>query len=196
MSSQQVACDKVDQMVEQYKHVWKTRAAVFSFIKGTLRRGWNHHPAKLELLKKVRKQIPNPNPKGKKPTVWGADCPLCGRTLPLKDFQVDHILEETASLTKVEDIQSCAEKLLLVVEEDLRVICCDCHEVVTLSQRMGCSFEQAKFEKDFIIPFGKLKAKQQIETLKEYGIDCAKTNGEQRVALYRALMEEQCKQSS
>ena len=156
--------DKVDLIVEQYPEVWKTRSAFFSYVKGILRRGWNHAPQKLILLKRLRKQIPNPNPNGNKPTVWGAECSVCHGTFPLKEIQIDHILEETAHLTEVEHIQSCAEKLLLVVEEDLRVVCKGCHEIITLSQRKGISFAEAVIEKQ-CIAFSKLPATKQKDVL-------------------------------
>lgn len=185
-----ITMDKVDEMVAMYPHIWKTRSAVFSWIKGGIRRLWNHSPVKLDLLKKQRRQIPNPNVNGKKPTVWGATCAICGKDTPLKDCQIDHVVEETASLTKIEDIQSCAEKLLLVTENDLRILCSDCHSVVSLSQRLGITFEQALLEKE-VIAFKKLNAEQQKKRLTELGIDCIMfPTMAKRVDAYRNFLKE------
>lgn len=181
--------DKVDQIVEMYPHIWKTRSAVFSWIKGGIRRLWNHSPVKLDLIKKKRKQIPNPNVNGKKPTVWGATCAICGNDYPLKNCQVDHVVEETASLTKIEDIQSCTEKLLLVTEDDLRVLCSDCHSVVTLSQRLGVSFAEAQLEQKVIL-FRKMNAKQQCEALTSLGISDIMSSSAKRVIQYRDFLKE------
>ncbi len=95
--------DKVDRIIEENSDVWKSRSAFFSFIKGIIRKGWSRHAVKIKLLKKHRKQIPNPNPKGNRPTVWGATCSICNNTHVLSSIEVDHIMEDTASLTKLSD---------------------------------------------------------------------------------------------
>jgi len=182
--------DKIDLIVQQYPDVWKTRASFFSWLKGVIRKGWNNSPQKVKLINKLRRQIPNPNPRGKKPTVWGVTCEICLNDYALKDCQVDHRSEETAQLTQVEHIQSCAEKLLLVVEDDLRIICKPCHNLHSIAQSKGVTFEQAKIEKQ-VIEFSKLKAAQQIKVLQEYD-SCGKmaaTNAKARVELYRRIIE-------
>lgn len=157
--------DKVDKIVEQYGDVWKSRAAFFSWLKGVIRRGWSTAPQKTKLLAKYRKQIPNPSERGKR-HIWGADCSICKNTFPLKEIQIDHVTDETARLTEIEHIQECVEKLLLVTEEDLRVVCKECHSIVSHSQKMGCSFEEAAILKQ-IIAFGKLSAEEQAKELRK-----------------------------
>ena len=182
--------DKVDQVVQENSDVWKTKAMFYSFLKGILRKGWSRHPVKLKLLKKHRRQIPNPNPKGKKPTVWGADCTVCGETFIMSQLEVDHRMEETASLTKLSDIQSCVEKLLVVLEEDLRIICKGCHSTHTLSQRQGITFAEAQQEQK-VISFKKLNASQQKEKLTQLGISgIMLTTASKRVEAYRQYMKE------
>ena len=156
--------DKVDQIVEENPDVWKTRSSFFSWIKGTLRKGWSHHPIKLKLIKKVRKQIPNPNPNGNKPTVWGATCSICDKDYVLKEIQIDHKLEGTAFLTEIEHIQSCAEKLLLVTEEDLQPLCKECNSTRSLAQKQGISFEEALIRKQ-VVAFGKLPVNEMLNVL-------------------------------
>ncbi len=144
--------DKVDKIVQESGDVWKTRSAFFVWLKGCLRKSWNRHPSKMKLLKKNRIKIPNTNPKSNKrfPFVAGQKCSICGGLFAEKDRQVDHILEATASLTKLSDIQPCVEKLFIVSQDDLRVVCKDCHSIVSLSQKLGISFEEAKVEKKVI----------------------------------------------
>ena len=187
--------DKVDLIIEQYPEVWKTRSAFFSYIKGVIRRGWNHAPQKLILLKKLRKQIPNPNLKGNKPTVWGAECSVCNNLFPLKDIQVDHLLDETAHLTGIEHIQSCAEKLLLVVEDDLRLVCKGCHEIISLSQKKGITFAEAAIEKQ-VIAFSKLSAVEQRNVLQnEVKCETIVSTTKGRAEQYRIWLKEQEKTS-
>lgn len=181
--------DKVDTIIKENKDVWSTRAAFFTFIKGIIRKGWNHHPIKLNLIKKQRKQIPNPSINAKKPTIWGATCAICGEDKPLKDCQVDHVMEETASLTKIEDIQSCAEKLLLVTENDLRILCSDCHSVVSLSQRLGLTFAEAKLEQQVIL-FKKMNTENQRKMLQSIGICDTISTSAKRVEAYRNYLKE------
>ena len=76
--------DKLTLILKEYSHIWKTESAFMSWLRGGVRGGlWNKHPVKLEFIKKNRIQIPNPNPKGKKPTVWGAVCALTGNIVPI-----------------------------------------------------------------------------------------------------------------
>lgn len=183
--------DKIDLLVEQYPEVWKTRAEVFSWLKGIIRKGWNVAPQKIILMKKRRKQIPNPNPKGKKPTVWGATCEICLNDFPMSNLQIDHRDEETAHLTNLEDIQSCAEKLLLVVESDLRVVCKQCHSIHSYAQRMDISFEQATLEKK-VVAFKKLSTEQQKEVLtNEVMCETISHNAKGRAEQYREWLKQQ-----
>lgn len=144
--------DKVDEIIAMYPSIWKTRSAFFSWLKGCIRRSWNRHPAKVELLKKNRVKIPNENPRSSKrfPFVSGQVCSVCKDTFPEKECQVDHVLEETASLTQLSDIQLCVEKLLVVSESDLRIVCTSCHSIISLSQKLGISFEDAQIEQKVI----------------------------------------------
>ena len=83
---------------------WKTSTAFFTYLRGCLRKAWVRHPVKLNLIKSKRKQIKNPNPRGKKPTVWGFTCELCNKEYVAKEGQVDHRVG-AGQLNKTEDIQ-------------------------------------------------------------------------------------------
>lgn len=183
--------DKVDRIVAENKEIWKSKAMFFSFLKGLFRRGWSRHPIKIKLLKKHRKQIPNPNPKGKKPTVWGAECSVCHNVFPMNMLEVDHVLEDTASLTKLSDVQSCVEKLLVIVEDDLRIICKNDHATSTLSQRMGIPFEEAVIEKKIIALMK--DRKKCLVMLEEHGYDTKtlKNETKRREALRQIFKGEQ-----
>ena len=181
--------DKVDRIVAENKEIWKSKAMFFSFLKGLFRRGWSRHPIKIKLLKKHRKQIPNPNPKGKKPTVWGAECSVCHNVFPMNMLEVDHVLEDTASLTKLSDVQSCVEKLLVIVEDDLRIICKNDHATSTLSQRLGIPLAEAKIEQKVIL-FRKQNAEKQKKQLQSLGIDSIMPTSAKRVEQYRNYIKE------
>lgn len=183
--------DKVDLIVQQNKEIWKSKAMFFSFIKGILRKGWARHPVKIKLINKLRKQIQNPNPKGKKPTVWGSTCEICGQDFVIGDMEVDHKQDETAKLVQLSDIQSCAEMLLCVVEEDLRLICKGCHSIHSYSQKMGISFEEAKSEKE-VVAFKLLKVAEQTKVLTETcKYSTIGSNSKQRVEQYREWLKKE-----
>lgn len=121
---------------------WKNSVAFFTYLRGCLRKAWSTNPIKLNVIKKSRYQIPNPNPKGNKPTVWGFDCVLCDKTFPIKEGNVDHITP-AGSLKKTEDIQGFVERLLYVTEDDLRLICKSCNTTLAYADKQGISFEEA-----------------------------------------------------
>ncbi len=128
---------------------WKNSVAWFTYLRGCLRKAWSTNPIKLTVLKNGRKQIPNPNPKGNKPTVWGFDCEMCGKTYPIKEGQIDHKIP-AGSLQKTEDIPGFVMRLLYVREEDLRLICKGCNSALAYADKNKISFEEALIAKQII----------------------------------------------
>lgn len=166
---------------------WKNSTAFFTYLRGCLRRAWSSNPIKHGLIKKYREQIPNPNPRGKKETVWGFTCTMCHAKFPLSVCNVDHIVP-AGSLQKTEDIQGFVERLLYVTEQDLRLVCKKCNNTLALGQRLGVSFEEAKIEAT-IIDMLKNKAKT-LAFLKERGYDgVAVSNEAKRRALLREILK-------
>ena len=146
--------DKIKKILEENPEIWKTESAYFSYIRGCIRLGWSKNPVKLKLLKKIKKQIPNPNygkPRNTKPTVMGGECEVCKNDFPMKFLEVDHRYGGTYSLRSVEDIQGFFESVCIVSEDDLRVVCKGCHGCLTYAAKMNISFEEAKKAKDYIL---------------------------------------------
>lgn len=128
---------------------WKTESAWWGYLRGCLRKAWSRNPIKLNLLKKKRRQIVNPNPRGKKDTVFGFDCDVCSNTFVMSEGEVDHIVG-AGSLKSVNDIQGFVERLLFVTEDDLRLVCKGCHRAITYAEKTGMTFDDAKIEKEAI----------------------------------------------
>jgi len=145
------------------KTLWKSSTQFWSFIRGKLRLGWNTHPFKIAVINKKRYQIKNPNPKGKKPTVWGFDCEMCGKTFPISEGQVDHITP-AGSLTCKEDIQGFVERLLCMTEDDLRLVCKSCNNALSMSQKQGITYEEAILEKQILEICNSKKDKSFLES--------------------------------
>lgn len=178
---------KIKEIISENSDVWKTESAFMSYIRGGIRRGlWNKHPLKLKLINSKRIQIPNPNPKGKKPIVWGGCCEICNNLFPSSEMQVDHKRDKGSSLKEISDIQQFVEDMVVVTKDDLRWICKGCHEIVSLSQKNNISFEQAKAEKQALEI---IKQKQDKEWLLEHGVTPESTQAKRREQIVNKILE-------
>lgn len=165
---------------------WRNSTAFFTYLRGCLRKAWSRNPIKLNVLKKRRYQIANPNPNGKKPTVWGAKCEMCGGEFPLNQIQVDHIVA-AGSLQKTEDIQGFVERLLYVTEEDLRLVCVDCNSALAYSDKYGVSYEEACLVK---LAIDLQKKKMDVVWLKSKGVVPASNQTKRREQIVQKLKED------
>lgn len=180
--------DKVEKLLEENSDVWKSKASLMSYIRGGVRRSlWNRHPSKVKLIKDKRLQIPNPNPNGKKPTVWGGECEICNNLFIEKELQVDHIRQQGSSLKDISDIQQFIEDIVIVTRDDLRWVCKCCHEIVSYSQKMNISFEQARIEKQFIQI---KKDKKVIDNIKAFNVQSIPKLKKDQESLLRELLLE------
>ena len=179
---------KVEKLLEENSDVWKSKASLMSYIRGGVRRSlWNRHPSKTKLIKDKRFQIPNPNPNGKKPTVWGGECEICNDLFIEKDLQVDHIRDQGSSLKDISDIQQFIEDIVIVTRDDLRWVCKGCHEIVSYSQKMNISFEQARIEKQFIQI---KKDKNVLDSIKAFNVHSIPKLKKDQESLLRELLLE------
>jgi len=154
---------------EAMPHKWPSKSSYFSYLRGILRRGWNRHPVKTELMNEKRYKIPNPNPTGKRKEVWGHSCEICDYVGPVKEFQVDHIIG-AGSLKDWSDVEGFTQRLLGCTKEDLRIVCIDCHSILTYQERYNLTFEEAKVEKQ-LIALRKLTIDELRSTLTNEGIE-------------------------
>lgn len=145
---------------------WKTSTNFFTYLRGCLRKAWSTNPIKLTLIKNKRYQIPNPNPRGNKATVWGALCEMCQGEFPLKEIQVDH-KTPAGKLNSTEDIQGFVERLLYVTEDDLRLVCKGCNSALAYADKHNVSYEYALAEKEAILI---CKEKRDVQFLKDNDI--------------------------
>ena len=167
---------------------WKNSVAFFTYLRGCLRKAWSNNPIKHNLIKKKRKQIPNPNPTGKKKTVWGFDCEMCNGEFLMSQCQVDH-KTPVGSLQKTEDIQGFVERLLYVTEDDLRLVCKDCNSALALSDKQGITFEEARMVKAVIAMEKDKSLKQWLE---DRGVKCRATERrEKALEILRNLEKEE-----
>lgn len=139
---------------------WKTESAFWVWVRGILRKGWSRHPVKIEYINLNRKQIVNPNPKGKKPTVWGMTCKQCGKDTVQSEIEIDHV-GDNASFTGLHDVESYVKHLFLVDFDSLESCCKPCHSIRSNAQNKGISFEESTIDKE-VIRIMKEESKEDI----------------------------------
>jgi hypothetical protein len=146
--------------------IWKNSTAFMTFLRGCFRLGWKKHPLRISVVNKKRKQIDNPNPNGKKPTVWGFTCEMCHKDFVISEGQVDHITA-AGKLQSKEDIQGFVERLMFVTEDDLRLVCKSCNNALAMAEKQGITFDVAVKQKQII---SIIKAKEDKAFLESKGI--------------------------
>lgn len=179
---------KLDEILEKYPHIWKTKAAFMSYLRGGVRRAcWMKHPVKLEFIKNNRERIPNPNPRGKASDVWGGRCNVCKNLFVQSKLSVDHVREYSATLKNIDDIQKFVELISLVTEDDLQLVCKDCHDTISYSQKQGCSFQEAVVRKKHILIAKEKRFKSELEAR---GVLVPKTLKAQNELLLSLMLKE------
>lgn len=111
--------------------------------------------------------VVNENPRSKKryPMVKRFTCAICGEQIGSGDIEVDH-LEGGNSNKSLADADPFIKAIMFVTPDDIQVLCKDKHKVVnkkktlvkfgchsykTLQQKVGCSFEEAKVRKQYLL---------------------------------------------
>jgi len=141
---------------EQPNSPWKNKTAFFTWLRGGLRRGaWNRHPIKISKLKSARYKSPI-GKNGKE--VWTITCEMCKEEHRQSEAQVDHITP-AGKLNEIADIQGFVERLIVITEEDLRVVCKFCNSALAYSDRYNVTFKEAVKRKREIAAKKKKKGK-------------------------------------
>jgi len=140
--------DKLEKMLAEMSHVWKTESAYYTWLRGSIRRAmWSKNPVKLEFIKRNRIKIPNPNPKGRVKEVWGAVCALTGDVYPINEMEVDHKVGNH-SLTTLDDLVGFIKAIAMVTLDDLQFVSKEAHKIKTFSERYNVDFDTARAEKE------------------------------------------------
>lgn len=106
-----------------------TQARFWSFIRSALRKAWMKYPVKYTVLSTNRKKYTGTDKRIK----WTYTCELCNEEKMQKEINVDHI-EPAGKLNCYEDLPGFVERLF-TSEDKLRVLCTDCHKVVTAEEK-------------------------------------------------------------
>lgn len=180
---------------EEYPHIWKTEAAFWAYLRGSLRRAvWEKSPIKLDF--KNSQMIPPPKGytgRGKK----GQYCALTGEWEMTSKLQVDHV-EGEMSLTSWDDVLPFLLHLIPKSFDDMQLVTIEAHKIKSHLERYGEkkgleTFEQAKADKMVIAFCNVHKGVDKLDkAMQNIGIDTAdlKNIKERKTALYKHFLEE------
>lgn len=176
---------------EQCPDVWKTKATFFQWMRGQMRRAWSRHPVKVAYMSNHRTRVPlgRPTVKNPKGLVWGCTCEHCNQQFKQTECEVDHI-DAAGSFKGWEDFEVWMTKLMHINFNSIRIVCKECHRIISYAERTGMTFAEAKLEKE-VIAFTKLKPSVQSRKLHTYGFDIATlTNAKLRREAYKQHLQE------
>jgi hypothetical protein len=173
---------------QQCPTVWKTKAAFFAWMRGQMRRAWARHPVKVAYMQQHRKRVPLGRKIANNPTglVWGCQCEHCKQEFKQTECEVDHI-DAAGSFKGWEDFEAWMHKLMHINFDSIRIVCKECHRIISYAERMGISFEESKLEKE-VIAFTKLPIGEQHRLVELLNLKA--TNAKQRRAAYKQYLQE------
>lgn len=161
-----------------------TEAQFLAWIRSALRSKSLRWPPRAKALELARKPYNGPVKQQK----WIYQCALCNDWYKAKEVVVDHFPVAAGSILSVADIGEFANNLYCETD-NLRVLCSPCHDIHTLADKNGISFEEARVEKDIIekckLPIPKLTA-----WLAQHGYSgSAVSNGPKRKLLVSKILK-------
>lgn len=186
---------------EYYPHIWKTEAAYLTWLRGQIRQIWNTCPQKLEFLKKNVKRLPKVDSNGDTLKFKNGSvrqykayvCDACAKTCydserigRQKTFAVDH-KKGNHSLVTFEQAPQFLDSILRVKEEDLQILCKECHDIKTYAEKYSVSLETAKITKYAIQLIENKKDKQFFIDRK---LTVPTNSDKRRVAIIKILISE------
>lgn len=160
---------------------------MLAMFRSCVRQVWMKSPTKLYFLNSRKTPDYDPNTR----RLWKYQCDCCHEWFKQGEVEVDHIKGEHPLKTS-DDLQVFYESILDVSEEDLQLLCKPCHQIKTLAERKGISFEEAVIEKE-VIDFLKLKASKQHSLIKKLKLntdDVYLKSPKNRENIYRQYIKE------
>lgn len=134
----------------------KTEAKFTAWLQSALRSIWSKHPSKLSLIQKKRVKLKSG---ASNKMIFHFRCEHCEHLFKMSECEVNH-KNKCGGLNDLSKLNDFVKNLLLVQEEDLELLCHDCHGIVTYMERYGVSRREAIIEKK-VIAFSKLSDTEQ-----------------------------------
>jgi len=167
-----------------------TESQFLAWVRSALRSKSLRWPPRNEALELARRPYKGPNKLQK----WEYSCSICKQWYKAKEVCVDHYPKPAGSILSVEDIGAFVNNLYCEVD-NLRVLCVPCHEIHTLADKEGVSFEEARAMKK-VIEITKQPVKKVLEFLTQHGYNNRSdvSNATKRKELVTKILKEQHEQ--
>lgn len=163
-----------------------TESAYLAWIRSALRSKSLRWPPRASALELARRAYKGPRKQQK----WEYQCAICKKWYTAKEVVVDHFPVAAGSILSVEDIGPFANNLYCEVD-NLRVLDKVCHDIHTLAEKNGISFEDARLLKQ-VLETMKLPTKEILAICKEHGYNTSKlTNAAKRKAAITEIINKE-----
>ena len=161
-----------------------TESAYLAWIRSALRSKSLRWPPRNAALVAARRPYKGSNKLQK----WEFKCAICESYFKAKEVVVDHWPEAAGSIIHFEDIGQFCNNLYCEVD-NLRVLCKGDHDIHTLAEKQGISFEEAKVEKE-ILAIMKKSVKEVVAFIVENGYNSSEaSNSIKRRALVGKIIK-------
>ena len=163
----EIYCNKVKPTFPEpwisHPHLWKTKAAFFTYLRGGIRRGvWERSPAKIDFKNKSMELPPSSyTGRGKS----GKTCALSGQWIHKSALEVDHIIGNV-SLKGWDDLVPFVQHMSRV-EGNLQLVGKEPHKIKSHAEKKGITYEEAVIDKRIIAIMKKsvIEINRQIKRL-------------------------------
>lgn len=163
---------------ELYPHVWKTKSAFFTWMRGCLRRAvWERYPIKIEFKNEHCKPPPEDYTGRAKS---GEYCSLSGEWTGKSAAEIDHIVGNV-SLNDYSDIEDFVRHMC-TKKSNMAFVSKPAHKIKSYSEKMGISYEEAVIQKE-VIAICKEKADFQDKFIKLNNGNPCKNSKERRTEI-------------
>jgi hypothetical protein len=165
----------VEERVAPYGYL-ESEKQYLNWLRSAIRSVWSKHPIKLALIQKKRYKAVV----GKR-AMFVIDCERCKVPHKLALIEVNH--KNTVGSFNLKTFGAWVERVLLVEEDDLELLCKDCHGVQTYSERYNTDLVEAEIQK-LRVKFQKLPIHEQDIQLAEMGVKLDKPTAKKRADAY------------
>lgn len=122
-----------------------TEKQMLAVVRSSIRKAWMRSPTKLAYL--YSKTLPDMDDNTK--TKWKIQCECCKSFFKINEVEVDH-KHGNHSLLSIADFENFFNKILMVGFDDLQILCKNCHDIKSYSEKFNMTLEDAEIEKKII----------------------------------------------